>query len=202
MDLKGTQEEIWNNPWSWGYKVIPPTRTGVGLVRAPSGMHPVHHGRMWNGQCKALLTVRSGEMGMCHCVHLFPEHLGTLHISDLFFTSEDKFHCNWKIICFCMISTEYIISSVLRVSQTASTFKWGLTGAAYLHKEIIFLLYRHSGLFYGLTFYLVRRSSSLLPPAGIWFYEVLLIVWKSFPASLSVAYKTWLILFFIFPGER
>lgn len=142
MDLTGAQEEAWNNPWSCGYKVIPPAHTGVELVKllAPSGMHPVHHGHVWNGQCKALVTTGSREMGMCQCVHLFPEHIGTLHISDLFFTSEDIFLCNWKInLFFCPISTEDIISSVLRDSQTASIFKWDLTGAAYLHKTIFLL---------------------------------------------------------------
>lgn len=146
-DLKGTQGEIWNNLWSCGCNVIPPTHTGVELVRllAPSGMHPVPHGHMRKAQCKALVTVGSREMEMCCCVHLFPEHLGILEISDLFFTSECKFLCNWKInVFFCMISTEDIINSVLRVSQTASIFKWDFTGDEYLHKKTIFLLYRHS----------------------------------------------------------
>lgn len=104
----------------------------------PSGILPVHHGHMWNGQCKALVITESREMRMCQCVDLFPEHIGILHISNLFFTSEDIFLCNWKInVFFCTVSTEDIINLVLRVSQIASIFKWDLTGSAYLYKKTI-----------------------------------------------------------------
>jgi len=76
---------------------------------------------------------------MCHCVHSFPEHLHTLHTGDLFFTYEDIFFCNWKTeVCFCSVSTEDTRNSMLKVSQAAITFKWGLAGTAYLHKETYF----------------------------------------------------------------
>lgn len=90
MDLKGT-----NNPCSSGYKIIPPMHTGVEGVRLlDASLHvPMHQGHMGAGGCKALVTTGSREVGMCHCVHLFPEHAGTLLSSGLFFTCEDILFC-------------------------------------------------------------------------------------------------------------
>lgn len=56
---------------------------GVRLL-ARTGMHPMHHGHMWTGECKALVTTGSREVGIFRFVHSLPEHLGTLHIGDLF----------------------------------------------------------------------------------------------------------------------
>lgn len=131
----------WNNPCSSGYQIIPHTHRGVEGMRllAHAGMYPTHHRHVWAGEPKALVTTGSGEVGMCHSVHSFPEHLGTLHISNLFFTWEDVFFCNWKIkACFCSVSTEDTSNSMLKVGQAAITFKWSLAGPAYLHRRHFF----------------------------------------------------------------
>ena len=144
-DLKGIQVGVWNNPCSSWYKIIPPTCAGVEGVRLleHTGMHPMHHGHVWAGESKVLVTVGSREVGTCRCVHSFPEHLGTLHIGDLFFTCEDIFFHNWEIkVCFCSVSTEGISNSMLEVSQAAITFKWGLAGTAYSHKETFLWWYK------------------------------------------------------------